>query len=88
MLAWLISHQPTVLFISEQTSHRQPASNTFLSNIPAPAISHPPNEQTESLAIGEEIDEEGKKHREKGRKGKCKKMNQRKREWCMTPPCL
>jgi hypothetical protein len=33
LLAWLISHQPTVLFtfLSEQTSHRQPANSTFLS---------------------------------------------------------
>jgi hypothetical protein len=31
LFAWLISHQPAVLFLSEQTSHQQPASSTFLS---------------------------------------------------------
>jgi hypothetical protein len=41
LFAWLISHQPTVLFsqnkpvnstfLSEQTSHQEPANSTFLS---------------------------------------------------------
>jgi antibiotic biosynthesis monooxygenase (ABM) superfamily enzyme len=40
LLAWLISHQPAILFshnkpasstfLSQQTSHQQPASSTFL----------------------------------------------------------
>jgi hypothetical protein len=31
LFAWLISHQTAVLFSSEQTSHQQPVSCTFLS---------------------------------------------------------
>jgi hypothetical protein len=31
LFAWLISHQPTGTFLSEQTSHQQSASSTFLS---------------------------------------------------------
>jgi hypothetical protein len=31
LFVWLISHQPAVLFLSEQTSHQQPANSTFLS---------------------------------------------------------
>jgi hypothetical protein len=56
----VISHQPAVLFLSEQISHQQSASSTFLSeqtshqqpgrqyffpqNKSAPAISRQPNE--------------------------------------------
>jgi hypothetical protein len=45
LFAWLISHQPTVLF-----SQSKPATNNqpivlFSQNKPAPAISHQPNEQ-------------------------------------------
>jgi beta-lactamase class A len=45
LFAWLISHQPTVLF-----SHNKPASSNqpavvFSQNKPAPTISHQPTEQ-------------------------------------------
>jgi hypothetical protein len=45
LFAWLISHQPTVLF-----SHNKPATSNqpavlFSQNKSAPAISHQPNEQ-------------------------------------------
>jgi hypothetical protein len=47
LFVWFISHQPTVLFLSEQTSqHNQPAV-LFSQNKPAPAISHQPNEQAD-----------------------------------------
>jgi hypothetical protein len=47
MFAWLISHQPAVLF-----SHNKPATSNqpavlFSQNKPAPAISHQPTEQAE-----------------------------------------
>jgi hypothetical protein len=46
LFAWLISHQPAVLF-----SHNKPATSNqpavpFSQNKPAPAISHQPTEQT------------------------------------------
>jgi hypothetical protein len=31
LFVWLISHQPAVLFLSEQISHQQQANSTFLS---------------------------------------------------------
>jgi hypothetical protein len=45
LFAWLISHQPAVLF-----SHNKPATSNrptvlFSQNKPAPAISHQPTEQ-------------------------------------------
>jgi hypothetical protein len=47
LFAWLISHQPTVLF-----SHNKPATSNqpavlFSQNKPAPAISHQPAEQAD-----------------------------------------
>jgi hypothetical protein len=49
LFAWLISHQPTVLF-----SHNKPATSNqpavlFSQNKPAPAISHQPTEQADNL---------------------------------------
>jgi hypothetical protein len=49
LFAWLISHQPTVLF-----SHNEPATSNqptvpFSQNKPAPAISHQPTEQAADL---------------------------------------
>jgi hypothetical protein len=49
LFAWLISHQPAVLF-----SHNKPATSNqpavlFSQNKPAPAISHQPTEQAEDL---------------------------------------
>jgi hypothetical protein len=49
------AHDPVRLaFLSEQTSHQQPASSTFLSEQNStshqpPAISHQPNEQADDL---------------------------------------
>jgi hypothetical protein len=47
LFAWLVSHQPAVLF-----SHNKPASSNqpavlFSQNKPAPAISHQPTEQAD-----------------------------------------
>jgi hypothetical protein len=47
LFAWLISHQPTVLF-----SHNKPATSNqpavlFSQNKPAPAISHQPTERAD-----------------------------------------
>jgi hypothetical protein len=52
LFAWLISHQPAVLF-----SHNKPATSNqpavlFSQNKPAPAISHQPTEQADN---GEKI---------------------------------
>jgi hypothetical protein len=49
--AWLISHQPAVLF-----SHKEPATSNqpallFSQNKPAPAISHQPTEQADNSGI-------------------------------------
>jgi hypothetical protein len=49
LFAWLISHQPAVLF-----SHNKPATSNqpavlFSQNKPAPGISHQPTEQAEGL---------------------------------------
>jgi hypothetical protein len=51
LFAWLISHQPAVLF-----SHNKPATSNqpavlFSQNKPAPAISHQPTEQADYLLI-------------------------------------
>jgi hypothetical protein len=46
-----LAYQPPAnrIFLSEQTSHPEPASSTFSQNKPAPAISHQPNEQAAEL---------------------------------------
>jgi hypothetical protein len=51
LFAWLISHQPAVLF-----SHNKPATSNqpavlFSQNKPAPAISHQPTEQADGSNI-------------------------------------
>jgi hypothetical protein len=55
LFAWLISHQPIVLF-----SHIKPATSNqsavlFSHNKPAPAISHQPTEQAEYRTIKRDI---------------------------------
>jgi hypothetical protein len=47
-----LAYQPPAssTFLSEQTSHRQPATVLFSQNKPAPVISHQPNEQAVDLA--------------------------------------
>jgi hypothetical protein len=54
LFAWLISHQPAVLF-----SHNKPATSNqsavlFSQNKPAPAISHQSNEQVQERASGKQ----------------------------------
>jgi hypothetical protein len=54
LFAWLISHQPAVLF-----SHNKPATSNqpavlFSQNKPAPAISHQPNEQAAKQCRGKQ----------------------------------
>jgi hypothetical protein len=51
LFAWLISHQPAVLF-----SHNKPATSNqpavlFSQNKSAPAISHQPNEHADYLQV-------------------------------------
>jgi hypothetical protein len=47
LFAWLISHQPAVLFLSEQTSHQQPATSTHLS-VQTSTSHQPPGKRTDS----------------------------------------
>jgi hypothetical protein len=44
MFAWLISHQPTVLFSQNKPATINQSAVLFSHNKPAPAISHQPNE--------------------------------------------
>jgi hypothetical protein len=45
LFAWLISHQPTVLFSHNKSATNNQPAVLFSQNKPAPAISHQPNEQ-------------------------------------------
>jgi hypothetical protein len=45
LFAWLISHQPTVLFSQNKPATNNQPAVLFSQNKPAPAISHQPNEQ-------------------------------------------
>jgi hypothetical protein len=45
MFAWLISHQPTVLFSQNKPATSNQPAVLFSQNKPAPAISHQPTEQ-------------------------------------------
>jgi hypothetical protein len=45
LFAWLISHQPTVLFSQNKPATNNQSAVLFSQNKPAPAISHQPNEQ-------------------------------------------
>jgi hypothetical protein len=47
LFAWLISHQPTVLFSQNKPATSNQPAVLFSQNKPAPAISHQPNEQAE-----------------------------------------
>jgi hypothetical protein len=44
LFAWLISHQPAVLFSQNRPATRNQSAVLFSQNKPAPAISHQPNE--------------------------------------------
>jgi hypothetical protein len=43
--AWLISHQPAVLFSQNKSATSNQPTVFFSQNKPAPAVSHQPNEQ-------------------------------------------
>jgi hypothetical protein len=45
LFAWLISHQPAVLFSQNKSATSNQPTILFSQNKPAPAISHQPNEQ-------------------------------------------
>jgi hypothetical protein len=47
LFAWLISHQPAVLFSQNKPATSNQPAVLFSQNKPAPAISHQPNEQAE-----------------------------------------
>jgi hypothetical protein len=49
LFAWLISHQPTVLFSHNKSATNNQPAVLFSQNKPAPAISHQPNEQAVAL---------------------------------------
>jgi hypothetical protein len=49
LFAWLISHQPAVLFSHNKTATSNQPAVLFSQNKSAPAISHQPTEQAESL---------------------------------------
>jgi hypothetical protein len=53
LFAWLISHQPTVLFSQNKSATSNQPTVLFTQNKPAPAISHQPNEQAASLREGD-----------------------------------
>jgi hypothetical protein len=45
LFAWLISHQPAVLFSQNKSATGNQPAVLFSQNKPAPAISHQPTEQ-------------------------------------------
>jgi hypothetical protein len=49
LFAWLISHQPTVLFSHNKLATSNQPAVLFSQNKPAPAISHQPTERAEHL---------------------------------------
>jgi hypothetical protein len=51
LLAWLISHQPAVLFSQNKPATNNQPTVLFSHNKSAPAISHQPNEQVVCLLI-------------------------------------
>jgi hypothetical protein len=50
LFAWLISHQPAVLFSHNKSATSNQPAVLFSQNKPAPAISHQPNEQVVNLS--------------------------------------
>jgi hypothetical protein len=48
LFAWLISHQPTILFSQNKPATSNQPAVLFSQNKPAPAISHQPTEQAVS----------------------------------------
>jgi hypothetical protein len=49
LFAWLISHQPAVLFFQNKPATSNQPTLLYSQNKPAPAISHQPNEQAAFL---------------------------------------
>jgi hypothetical protein len=49
LFAWLISHQPAVLFSQNKSATCNQPAVLFSQNKPAPAINHQPNEQSRAL---------------------------------------
>jgi hypothetical protein len=47
LFAWLISHQPAVLFSQNKSATSNQPTVLFFQNKPAPAVSHQPNEQAD-----------------------------------------
>jgi hypothetical protein len=54
LFAWLISHQPAVLFPQNKPATSNQPAVPFSQNKPAPAISHQPTEQADSF-YGNEV---------------------------------
>jgi hypothetical protein len=52
MFAWLISHQPTVLFSQNKSANTNQPAVLFSQNKSASATSHQPNEQTNTCMLG------------------------------------
>jgi hypothetical protein len=48
--AWLINHQPAVLFSYKKSTTSNQSAVLFSQNKPAPVISHQPNEQGEAAS--------------------------------------
>jgi hypothetical protein len=51
LFAWLISHQPTILFSQNKSVTSNQPAVLFSQNKPTPAISHQPNEQAAHLSL-------------------------------------
>jgi hypothetical protein len=51
LFAWLISHQPAVLFYHNKPATSNQPAVLFSQNKPAPAISHQPTEQAVGLVV-------------------------------------
>jgi hypothetical protein len=49
LFAWLISHQPTVLFSQNKPATNNQSAVLFSQNKPVPITSHQPNEQATGL---------------------------------------
>jgi hypothetical protein len=51
LFAWLISHQPAVLFSQNKPATNNQPTVLFSQNKPAPAISHQPTEQADVFPL-------------------------------------
>jgi hypothetical protein len=55
LFAWLISHQPAVLFSQNKSATSKQPTVLFSQNKSAPAISHQPNKQADCLLLHFEL---------------------------------